>query len=314
MAFEKTVPDWSAVGVEPPASLKAGGFQAGYKPPADYFNWFWYTVSQCLNELHEKGLTESEILALLEALRSELSFSNVPNEVIVEKIIEAGAGGIPIVSATSTDGIAYTATAEGVTELYDGLMITIIANKLSTSTTCTLNLNGLGAKNMRYTLGYNTGNSGALPPLAGWLGEGVPVTLIYKTKFNVWHTCDIQRPSANAIYGTIKVENGGTDADNAEDACANLGAVRMSAKLTTTLSASGWSSGVYTLSNGNITATSVVELLPAESGAITSAQMEALTNAMIVGGAQAAGSIKLISLGETPSIDIPVTLIFRRDL
>ena len=54
MDYENKTPDWSAPGIEPPASLKAGGFQAGYKPPASYFNWFWTCVSKCLSELRSK--------------------------------------------------------------------------------------------------------------------------------------------------------------------------------------------------------------------------------------------------------------------
>ena len=42
--------------------------------------------------------------------------------------------------------------------------------------------------------------------------------------------------------------------------------------------------------------------------------MEALSGAMIVGGTQAAGSIQLVALGDVPTIDIPVTIIIRRDL
>lgn len=54
MDFENKAPDWSATGTEPPASLKSGGFQAGYKPPAAYFNWFWTQVSKCIAELQSK--------------------------------------------------------------------------------------------------------------------------------------------------------------------------------------------------------------------------------------------------------------------
>lgn len=54
MAFEKIVPTWNAAGSEPPDTLKNTGFQAGYKPPAEYFNWFWRGVSQCLRELQER--------------------------------------------------------------------------------------------------------------------------------------------------------------------------------------------------------------------------------------------------------------------
>lgn len=61
MAFEKKVPEWNAAGSEPPASLKNSGFTAGYKPPAAYFNWFWYQVSQCLTELQEQGMSMKAI-------------------------------------------------------------------------------------------------------------------------------------------------------------------------------------------------------------------------------------------------------------
>lgn len=89
----------------------------------------------------------------------------------------------------------------------------------------------------------------------------------------------------------------------------------LSTKVNTTLYASSWSTAKkYTLSNSNITATSAVELLPRENNGITQAQLEALSGAMIVGGTQAAGSIQLVALGDVPTIDIPVTIIVRRDL
>lgn len=55
MAFVKKTPEWKAQGSEPPESLKTSGFEVGYKPPADYFNWFWHTVSEALTELQEEG-------------------------------------------------------------------------------------------------------------------------------------------------------------------------------------------------------------------------------------------------------------------
>lgn len=55
MAFEKVVPTWNAAGSEPPETLKNTGFQAGYKPPAEYFNWFWNGVSKCIDELQEQA-------------------------------------------------------------------------------------------------------------------------------------------------------------------------------------------------------------------------------------------------------------------
>ena len=63
MAFEKTIPQWNAPGIEPPQSLKDNGFQPGYKPPADYFNWYWYGVSKALEELQGKVATVEDELA-----------------------------------------------------------------------------------------------------------------------------------------------------------------------------------------------------------------------------------------------------------
>ena len=127
------------------------------------------------------------------------------------------------VAAISTDGVAYTATVEGITELYNGLTITIIPNMLSASKNTTLNVNNLGAKQLRCSIGgYNYGNSGTIAALDGWLGADSPVTIQYKAKFDNWQTI-IPRPSVTGLYGTVKVEQGGTGADNADEARENLG-------------------------------------------------------------------------------------------
>jgi hypothetical protein len=62
MAFEKKVPEWKAPGSEPGDDLKNSGFQAGYKPPAAFFNWFWYGVSEALKEL--QGMNPADIGAV----------------------------------------------------------------------------------------------------------------------------------------------------------------------------------------------------------------------------------------------------------
>lgn len=55
MNFEKKVPNWDNVGVEPDAQMKKDGFKAGYKPPAAYFNWFFNRISASVKELQEKA-------------------------------------------------------------------------------------------------------------------------------------------------------------------------------------------------------------------------------------------------------------------
>lgn len=76
-----------------------------------------------------------------------------------------------------------------------------------------------------------------------------------------------------------------------------------------TLSASNWSSGVYTISDSLITASSNQEVLPATT--ITAAQYNALSKAQIIDGGQSAGKLTLKALGTVPTIDIPIRVIFR---
>lgn len=133
---------------------------------------------------------------------------------------------------------------------------------------------------------------GTAPPTTSTVGV-VGQTYIDKTNKRVWYCTEAKSTGYTWI----------------------LTSAGLSTKVNTTLSASGWSTAKkYTVNNANITATSAVELLPRENNGITQAQMEALSGAMIVGGTQAAGSIQLVALGDKPTIDIPVTLIIRRDL
>lgn len=76
-----------------------------------------------------------------------------------------------------------------------------------------------------------------------------------------------------------------------------------------TLSASGWSSGTYTISDNLITNTSNQEIIPSPS--ISADQYKALVKASLVATGQSAGSITIKAFGATPAIDIPVTVIFR---
>ena len=64
--------------------------------------------------------------------------------------------GVSVVEATSGDGVEYSATVPGVTELYSGLEVIIIPQMESTSETITLDVNGLGAKHVRLPLSSNT--------------------------------------------------------------------------------------------------------------------------------------------------------------
>lgn len=117
------------------------------------------------------------------------------------------------VPAISTDGINYTATIEGVTSLSNGLTITVIPTMNSVQPNINLNLNGLGAKNVRMTLPFSSGNSGALATVNSWFSADAPMTLRYHAKMNIWKS-DLQRQSAQNLYGSVPVQNGGWYIDN----------------------------------------------------------------------------------------------------
>lgn len=297
MNFEKNVPEWHAEGTEPPASLKQSGFEAGYKPPAAYFNWFWNRVSTCLTEIRNKlkghvestsnphGVTASQIgldkvdntsdaeksvkhastSGTADKTKSSMTvrfnggntegadkwtfdgstarsvnitpsgigasksdLSNVDNAVFRSKASSAGATGLPVVAAESTDGVAYTATVPSVTELSNGLTIVIVPNKTSTATQATLNVNSLGAKEIRIPLSFNTAAM-STPKLSTFFTEGRPITVQFDAGYvsgGIWKTIDKQRTSAQDLYGTVPVESGGTGATTIDAACANIGALR----------------------------------------------------------------------------------------
>ena len=131
----------------------------------------------------------------------------------------ATVGGLPVVT-TAGDGAAYTATISGVTALTTGLSFIMIPHTVSTTTSTTLNVNGLGAKNLRQALSANTGatTTGASN---NWITSGKPVIVTYDG--TLWKVT-VPRPSATAIYGTVAIDKGGTGATTAADARTNLGA------------------------------------------------------------------------------------------
>lgn len=51
MKFNNIFPEWKNSGTEPSTELKTSGFQAGYKPPAAIFNWFWSKVCKAITEI-----------------------------------------------------------------------------------------------------------------------------------------------------------------------------------------------------------------------------------------------------------------------
>ena len=134
--------------------------------------------------------------------------------------------GVPAVVATSSDGVSYSATVPGITELYAGLEVTIVPNMSSTSTAITLNVNDLGSKFVRLPISTNTALL-AQPDQEGYYVENRPVKLIYDPKYaskGSWVVVGRQRQNSTDLYGAVPIEKGGTGAATASEALKNLGA------------------------------------------------------------------------------------------
>lgn len=66
--YNEPLPVWNAPGVEPPNSLKNGGWRPEQKPPADYFDWLQNVTYKALLELQQKAATSEEAAAIAKAL------------------------------------------------------------------------------------------------------------------------------------------------------------------------------------------------------------------------------------------------------
>lgn len=200
--------------------------------------------------------------------------SNVDDEVFKEKVESNVTTGTPIVEATSTDGITYTANVENVTELYNGMEIIIIPNMTSKSKTTTLNVNGLGAVNVRQPLSFSTFVATA-PTREGFLYGDTPCRLMYHANYasgGIWLMADKQKTSAQDLYGTVPVESGGTGVTDLADLVvgganwaewANHPAMHDCSNTDlNTLKTSGYYFGYTGMTNAAANEISVIEVIP----------------------------------------------------
>ena len=125
-----------------------------------------------------------------------------------------------IATAHSTDGSNYTVNLPGVAKLYVGLGFTFIPDATSATTAPKLNVNGLGAVSIRRRITSNTLTT-VQNENEEFLVKNQPIRVFYNGTYWI---ADMARPNAPDIYGTVSVENGGTGADNVEEARENLGA------------------------------------------------------------------------------------------
>lgn len=339
MNFEKDVPEWTAEGTEPPASLKSGGFTAGYKPPAAFFNWFWSGVSACLTEIRTKLSTHKHAASDVESGvfsvqrggtgKGSVTAGNylvgngtgvmtekTPAQVLAD-IGAASADAVdPVVTTTGTS-TAYVATVPGIKALTAGVSFIMVPHVTSSTTTPTLNVNGLGAKGMRLQLSFNT-TATTTPNLTTFFTANKPIRMMYDGQY--WKP-DIHRTSADDLYGAVPIASGGTGAATAAGALDNLGITAALAKkavksvaVTVTATAAGWTdagpSGPYTQTVNVTGVTASNNIIVGLASSATAQQRAAARDAAMSATAQGAGTITITCDGSSaPTVDLPVAVI-----
>lgn len=118
-------------------------------------------------------------------------------------------------------GSKYVVTVPGLTELYKGLKLTIIPDSTSLLQYIYLNVNDTGNKYLIQTISSNTGG-GVYGSCNDWVREGYPITVMFDG--NMWRVLSVTVPSAEHLSGIVPIKHGGTGAEDAPSALANLGA------------------------------------------------------------------------------------------
>lgn len=124
------------------------------------------------------------------------------------------------VEALSEDGYSYHVAVDGITELYNGLEITVVPSMTNAEANPTLDVNNLGAKAIKLSLSTNTSATVTTP--ISFLVAGRPIKVMYDATGGIWRTVGKQKTSANDLYGSVPITSGGFGGTTAAEARENL--------------------------------------------------------------------------------------------
>ena len=170
----------------------------------------------------DPALSQQDILSN-EATLDQMALWRIPVSGAVistpEILYNTKFAGERIATAHSADGVTYTVELPGIAKLYAGLEFIMIPDITSASTMPKLNVNGLGAVNIRHRITNNTLTT-VQSENEEFLVAKQPIRVFYNGTY--WIP-DMARPNAPDIYGSVPIGKGGTGADNVEEARENLG-------------------------------------------------------------------------------------------
>lgn len=192
-------------------------------------------------------------------------YSQLPfqDEILRNSKVDLDAG-VYTATASSTDGIAYSATVPGITALTAGASFIMIPNKASTSKAPTLNVSGLGAKPIRRRLsslttslqqGYST----------NWIALNKPFTVVYDG--TAWVVEGLTKTDGVDVYGAVAQATADANGNNIAETYATIVMLQsLLPKVTTITLTSNWvgdASPYYQdIALSCVTETSIVDLQP----------------------------------------------------
>ena len=133
---------------------------------------------------------------------------------------------------TAGDGAAYTVTIPGLTALAAGVSILVNPHATSTSTTPTLDVNGLGAVAIRRRLSSGTESVKEGTATMLYANRAIKLTYSVVGSTGYWLADEYTKPDAADLDGSVPIANGGTGATTAAQALQSLGITYGTADLT----------------------------------------------------------------------------------
>ena len=134
------------------------------------------------------------------ALLDETGLAHLWNHIVAKLGTKANIeNGQYTATAPSSDGVAFTASVPGITALTAGMSFVMIPSRASASTTPTLNVNGLGAKNLRRRL--SSGATVVAGYTTTWLTKNKPYRVMYDG--SAWVVEGHNKPVAADLYGSV---------------------------------------------------------------------------------------------------------------
>lgn len=231
-------------------------------------------------------------------------YSQLPfqDEILRNSKVDLDAG-VYTATASSTDGIAYSATVPGITALTAGASFIMIPNKASTSKAPTLNVNGLGAKPIRRRLSSLT-TSLQQGYSKNWIALNKPLTVVYDG--TAWVVEGLTKTDGADVYGAVAQATADANGNNIANTYATIVMLQsLLPKVTTITLTSNWVGDVspyyQDIALSCVTETSIVDLQPTPEQ-LNSWQDDGLAFTTLSGN----GTVRVYVAGGKPSSAISV--------